>query len=309
MKRAVITGATGAIGTALIEKLTRKNVEVLVLLREGSVRNSKISKSPLVKTAYCSLNEIKNFNLSDNEEYDAFFHLAWDGTYGSDRNDMLLQSKNIEYTLDTVKLAERLGCKVFVGAGSQAEYGRVQDGVKLSADTPCNPENGYGIAKLAAGSMSRVLCSQLGIRHEWGRILSVYGPNDGERSLVMSTIIKCLNNEKCPLTKGEQQWDYLYSGDVADAFYLMAEKGVDGKTYTVGSGRTRTLKEFVRIIRDSTNKASILDFGAIPYCENQVMYLCADISELQKDTGFEPETDFEQGILNTVKWYKENYNG
>ena len=63
--------------------------------------------------------------------------------------------------------------------------------------------------------MSRILCSQLGIRHIWCRILSAYGPGDGAHTMVMSTIIKFLNGEDCDFTPGEQQWDFLYNGDIA----------------------------------------------------------------------------------------------
>ena len=80
-------------------------------------------------------------------------------------------------TIDAVRTAAAMGCRVFVGTGSQAEYGRV-DGV-LRADTPTNPENGYGMAKLCAGQMSRTEAAALGMDHVWARILSVYGPHDG----------------------------------------------------------------------------------------------------------------------------------
>ena len=68
---------------------------------------------------------------------DAFFHLAWAHTIGAGRNDMPAQIENIRYTIDAVRTAAAMGCRVFVGTGSQAEYGRV-DGV-LRADTPTNP--------------------------------------------------------------------------------------------------------------------------------------------------------------------------
>ena len=121
---------------------------------------------------------------------------------------MFLQNKNIEYTLDAVELAHHFGCSVFVGAGSQAEYGRVEG--KLSDTTPTDPETGYGVAKLCAGRMSRVMCASLGIKHIWARILSVYGPYDGDGSMVTSTLKKMLRGEEPELTAGEQMWDYTF---------------------------------------------------------------------------------------------------
>ena len=126
MKRAVVTGATGAIGTALIKELIKNNIEVLVFCREGSARNSQIPEAPLVTKKYCDLTELKNTQNDTGKEYDVFYHFAWAGTTGAARNDMHLQNKNVEYALDAVDTAKRFGCKTFIGAGSQAEYGRVE---------------------------------------------------------------------------------------------------------------------------------------------------------------------------------------
>ena len=249
MKKAIVTGATGAVGTALVNKLISENVETLVLVRKGG-RVNKIPQNPLVKIAYCSLDEMADFQNTDNEKYDVMFHLAWAGPYGKDRNDMFLQTDNIKNELEAVKLAKRFGCETFVGAGSQAENGRLKDGEKVSPTSPTNPDNGYGIAKLAAGKMSRILCSQLGMKHIWCRILSAYGPGDGAHTMVMSTIIKFLNGEDCDFTPGEQKWDFLYNGDIANAFYLAAEKGKNGAIYTLGSGKTKSLKDYITTIRD-----------------------------------------------------------
>lgn len=297
--RAIITGATGAVGMALIEELLARGAHVTVLCREGSKRSARIVESERLQKVDCSLDGLCRLELGSG--YDAFFHLAWDGTTGAQRNDMYLQNKNVEFTLDAVRLAHRSGCSVFVGAGSQAEYGR--HGGALTSTTPTFPENGYGIAKLCAGQMSRGLCAQLGIRHEWARILSVYGEYDGERSLVSSAISALARKEKPSFTAGEQMWDYIYSADAARALADIAEKGRDGSVYCIGSGEARPLREYIEAIRDAISPDTPLGFGEIPYAENQVMYLRADISELTADTGFVPRVSFDEGIRKTIAWY------
>ena len=152
--------------------------------------------------------------------------------------------------------------------------------------------------------MTRSYAHQLGMRHIWMRILSIYGPYDGEQSMVMSTIIRLLHGEVPEFTKGEQMWDYLYSGDAAKAFRLAGEQGVDGKTYVLGSGQAQPLKNYIETIRDVTAPGAELALGAVPYGERQVMYLCADIEELKQDTGYEPDVCFEEGIRRTLKWYQ-----
>ena len=299
MKRAIITGATGAIGTALINELIKNNVEVLVLCREGSARNNQIPKHNLVTIEHCSLNELKNLQNTTGKTYDVFYHFAWEGTTGAARNDMVLQNRNVGYAIEAVNTAKRFGCHTFIGAGSQAEYGRV-DGV-LKPDTPCFPENGYGMAKLCAGHMTRVEAEKLNLRHIWVRVLSVYGLNDGQQSMVMSTISKLKNGETPDFTLGEQKWDYLYNVDAARAFYLLGLKGIGGKIYVLGSGYARPLAEYISDIRDAVNPSAKINLGAIPYAQNQVMHLCADISELKNDIGWHPKYSFKDGIKELVK--------
>ena len=300
--KAVITGATGAVGMALISELTRNGNEVLVLCRPDSSRNSRIKAGGLVKVAECDLKDLKNYVPEKDESYDWFFHFGWAGTTGASRNDMFLQNKNVEYTLDAVKLAHRFGCSVFIGAGSQAEYGRVEG--KLSDATPTNPEMGYGIAKLCAGRMSRIMCAGLGIKHVWARILSVYGPYDNEVSMVISTLKKIIRGEEPEFTPGEQIWDYMYSEDAARALAAIAKDGKDGGVYCIGSGQPAMLKEYIVKMRDAANPECSLGIGKRPYAENQVMYLCADITKLTEDTGFVPSFSFDEGIAKTIDWVR-----
>lgn len=302
MKRVIITGPTGAIGIALIQKMIECEVEVVAVCHVGSKRIERIPKSNLVKTVECNLEEISKLSDILDKQYDVFYHFAWACTTGADRDNVDAQLDNLKYTIDAVEVASRLGCKKFIGAGSQAEYGRVEG--KLEAKTPTFPENGYGIAKLAAGQLSRLRCEQLGMEHVWTRILSVYGPYDGEKSMIMSFVRKMLQGEKPSCTKGEQIWDYLYSKDAANAFYLIGLKGIHGKTYCLGSGKGMPLREYIEIMRNEINPKQEIGFGDIPYSKKQVMYLCADIEDLKKDTGFECMYSFEEGIKETVYWCK-----
>lgn len=294
LKRAIISGATGAIGTALIKELIENNIEVLVFCHCESKRENNIPVHPLVSKKYCSLSELCEIKNDTGKQYDIFYHFAWAGTFGQSRNDMFLQNKNVQYALDAVSAAKKFGCHTFIGAGSQAEYGRFE-GV-LKPDTPAFPENGYGIAKLCAGQMTREYAHQIGLRHIWVRVLSIYGPNDGENSMVMSTINKLISGITPEFTKCEQIWDYLFSYDAAKAFRLLGERGVDGKIYVLGSGNPRPLIDFINEIKNTFAPDAEINIGRIPYAQKQVMHLCADISELKEDTGFMPSFTFLEGL-------------
>lgn len=294
MRRAIITGATGTIGMALIKELIRHNIEVLVLKHPGSGRNDRLPIHPLVAYKDCALEQLHDVENDTGKKYDVFFHLAWVGAFGTDRNDIYMQLRNVQYALDAVTAAKIFGCDRYIGAGSQAEYGNSKS--KLSAGTPAFPNNGYGYAKLCAGQMTRDYASQLGLEHIWVRILSVYGPYDGENTMIMLVLNQLRKGIVPKLTMGEQEWDYLYSADAAKALRLLAENGKNKKIYVLGSGKTRKISEYVDEIRDIVNPKSDIAFGTVPYHENQIMYLCADIRDLEEDTGFVPTVSFTEGI-------------
>lgn len=366
MKRAVITGPTGAIGMALMQALQARGVQVYAVLRPDSPRAARIlaQAGEGVVPVYCALDALDTLPAllakaqrqraeepekpaseqrgkqlakkasertvgyasgqtatcgqeqaqtpSDTQApehslcypIDAFFHFAWENTFGAAaRNDMDSQIRNVRHTIEAVRVAKVLGCGVFLGAGSQAEYGRVEG--KLSPETPAFPENGYGMAKLCAGQMSRVEAQSLGMRHVWARILSVYGPYDGAGTMVSSVLRTLLQGETPACTQGEQLWDFLYSTDAAQAFVAMAERGRDGAVYVLGSGQAQPLRAYLETMRDAVNPALTLGLGVVPYAPKQVMHLQADLAALTRDTGFAPRTAFADGIADTIVWMRE----
>lgn len=264
IRSAVITGPTGAVGTALCKLLAQEQITVWAVVRPESKRSGHLKEIDGVHIISCDASQLSQLS---GIEADAFFHLAWAKTTGQGRNDMPAQIRNIQYTIDAVYAASRLGCRVFIGAGSQAEYGRVEHA--LTPDTPCFPENGYGMAKLCAGQMSRTECEKLGIEHIWPRILSVYGPHDGMGSMV-SSVIRTLLKGECPaLTAGEQIWDFLYADDAARALYLLALYGKSGAVYPLGSGQARSLKDYITMLRDAIDPSLLLGFGEFPMAINR----------------------------------------
>ena len=301
MKSAIVNGSLGTIGLALVNQLLKRDVRVYAIAYPGDPRIERIS--PNAVTIPCDMREIGKLKEMIDEPVDAFFHLAWAGTIGPDRDDMLLQTQNIRCAIEAAQTAKELGCEVFVGVGSQAEHGRIEG--KVTAKAPCFPVNGYGIAKLCAGQMTRMVCRQLGIRHVWARFLSVYSVNDGPLTVISILLDKLFKGEKPALTAGEQLWDYLYAEDAGDALCRMAEAGRDGAVYPVGSGKARPLREYFEMLRDAVDPKLPLGLGELPYPPNQVMHLEADISQLSADTGFRPSTSFEAGIREVVEQYRK----
>ena len=113
MKRVVMTGPTGAIGMALIEYLSNRDVQVIAVVRGNSKRKNQIKESEKVLKVECALAEmvelpqriqtvIERRSWDRDIPIDVFYHFAWDGTFGDSRNDMYMQNRNVTYALDAV---------------------------------------------------------------------------------------------------------------------------------------------------------------------------------------------------------------
>lgn len=293
---AIVTGATGVIGIALVKKLLTEQISVTAVCRPGSENIRNLPESNSLEICMCDLHRLQELpNLIDTP-VDWFFHLGWLGTDSRDnRFAAALQVENIRVALDAVMAAKVLDSKVFVGVGSQAEYGRVADGI-LRPETPEHPVSAYGMAKLCAGQMTRLQCREAGVRHVWARPLSVYGPGDGKQTLISSAIAALRKGGRFSMTAGEQLWDYLYAADAAEALYCMAKDGVDGAIYPFGCGHAMPLKDYVQIIREEVNPSAELGLGDVPYLKDQVMHMEADNTALTRDTGWKPRTSFRDGI-------------
>ena len=298
--RIAITGATGTIGKEIVDRALKEGHEVIAIVRPNSKHISVLEAYPQVTIIYSDITGYKEVETP--ETCDIFIHLAWKETLGAGRDDAAVQIDNIRYTLDAAKLAKRWGARVFVGAGSQAEFG-VSNQI-LTSSTPTNPESGYGVAKYAAAKLCKLYCEQNDMRFNWGRITSTYGERDSDNTLMKYVIRTLLSGESPELTKCEQIWDYTYCRDTANALLLIGLHGKPGKTYVIGSGDHRSLRQFIECVRDKINPELKLKFGARPYYPHQPMLLFPDITELTEDTGYRPEYDFDEGISNVIEYVK-----
>lgn len=295
-----ITGATSMLGVATIKNCISNNISVLAFVRKGSSKVERLPSSPLIKIVECDLAQMKDFNCTG-VSADVFIHFGWAFTDKVGRNDVSKQLENVQYTIDAVHLAKKLGCRKFIGAGSQAEYGTPN--VILKEETPVNPVVPYGVAKYSAAKLTHMECEKLGMEHIWVRILSVFGTNDLEQTLIKQLILNAKENKTMGLSGCEQTWDYLFEDDAGRAFVEIAQKGKNGRIYNLGSGQKRQLKDYVETVIKLVNPGYKPEYGKFKYSILQPMFLVADISNLVNDTGWLPKVSFEDGIkriLNSI---------
>lgn len=305
MKRVVITGATSMLGIALIKECIKNDIKVLAIVRRQSANLSRLPKSALIEVCECGLEELESVAARD-KEYDVFYHFAWDYTSKATRDNPSLQERNIKYTMDAVDAAKRLGCSKFIGAGSQAEYGKVD--ALITADTPTAPVISYGIAKYAAGKLSEKLCTEYGMIHIWGRVFSVYGRYDNAGTMLSYAIEQFMKKEPARFSTATQPWDYLHEDDAGKIFYLLGEKIQENRVYRVASGKTRILKEYILELKRLFGQDAVCCFASETESLGN-LGLQVDIGDLVEDIGYEPMISFEEGVLDMIKYRKQTFIG
>lgn len=301
--RCVVTGASGFLGSWLVRQLLHGGHSVTVFLRGEPQAHRVNDWLGCVRVVHGSFEDCTAFGKKlAGERIDVFFHLAWSGVTADCRDEVSQISSNVVGCVRLWEIARDLGCKHWIGLGSQAEYGPHED--VLKEDLPLRPATAYGVAKVASAMLTAKMSEIAGIRHTWVRLLAVYGPGDDPKHLIPSTIQMLLAGKKPALTKGEQRWDYLYVEDAAKALARIAATGATG-SLNLASGQTVVIRKLIECLSAMVGADLPLGFGDVAYAPGQTMHLEADISRLQRATGWEPEIPLEEGLRRTIQWHKE----
>jgi nucleoside-diphosphate-sugar epimerase len=237
------------------------------------------------------------FEKSERYQGCSWIDFSWQGVEGESRNSAQ-QHENILREKGLARLAKASRAEVYIGVGSQAEYGPVEGAIpEIQA---VNPTTQYGRAKNETRLALKEEFFGSNTRFIWARVFSTYGPGDSEKWLIPSLAKSLMRGSQLSLTKCEQLWDYLYVTDAARAFVCLAEGHDLEGIFNVGSGITTPLKDIVNEVARLVNPSFSLRFGEEPYRKDQVMHLQADISRITRLTGWLPQTQIREGIRKTV---------
>ena len=308
MKKAIVTGATGFIGKFLVRELVKQNVEVIAVVRRGTKNLNTINALP-VKIVECNIVDYHMLpDMIADRDIDVVCHIAWQGVSDLEARSEAIQMQNLQSTLDLIDAMHimKIGC--FFGCGSMHE---AESLVEMNEDKVIsNLGYMYKATKTAAHWIGKAKCGTYGIRFFWP-LINTYGEEERSARLVNTIIRKVLHGEIPDLSAGNQYYDFVHVSDVARALILIAEKGVDGTNYTIGSGDAKPLKEFLKIVGQVANdlhggEPVELGFGKITSNVISLPITTFDVTKLYKDTGFKPLIPFREGIERTARWIKED---
>lgn len=257
-----ITGASSFIGVELSRYLSDNGHEIIAMSRRANEYLEEIAKDGHLQVFRADMQTLPE--LAKDINADVFVHLAWAGTTHEERNNPAVHEENVRLSLECVKLAKRMGCKLYVDAGSQAEYGIVP-GIITEA-TPCSPFSAYGKGKFKMYQESSALTKELGLKYIHLRILSVYGENDHDETLIKDTLKKLKEGSVVEMRSGGQKWNYVYVKDAARQIAVLSinaisDEAFSQEVYNIASNDTRKLQDFIIVMKGITSSSSELIFG------------------------------------------------
>ena len=302
MKKVIVTGANGFIGSALCKELLENGIEVIAVVRNEASKIECLTKNNNFRILYCDLmNYDRLLEHVTERDIDVFYHFAWSGSSGDKRGDYEIQIANIQSACNAMEVGSKLNCKRFVFDSSIMNF-EVEALMKTELVPPISTL--YSSAKLASDYMLKALSGFYGIEYISALISNVYGPGENSSRLISSSLKKMLKGHTCEFTHGNQMYDFIYIQDAVRCLKLIGEKGKSNKMYYVGSTNPRPLKEFLLEMKDEVDANLEIGLGKIPYSGISLTYNEFDIHEVENDIGFKSTISFKEGIKLTIDWMR-----
>ena len=294
----IVTGASGFLGLATCRRLLAEGHTVYGVLQTQSQNAHKLPVHERFFPVRYDLGTDDAPLKAAVPHADTFIHFAWAATKGDNRNDHDAHFANVDHSLALMKTAAALGCKRFIFAGSQAEYGIHFE--KITEETPCTPVSEYGKAKLAFGLQGAALAPSLGLDFIHLRIFSTYGVGDHPHTLMSSCIRTFLADETMEMGDCMHTWNFLNIDDEAALIAKMATfngtLSAEGPIFNVASDDTRRLKEFVLEAYDLCGKRGECAFGEPQPKPEGIVQLNPSIDKAKRLLGWAPRVTFADGV-------------
>lgn len=301
MKRVIITGADGFVGSNTVQCFLDNGIEVLAM--DIVQTPNRLKPQPGLTYKCVDISDVDQLEKAISEfEYDTFIHFAWAGSAGPRRADYNLQLQNALNTVECMKVAKQQGCSRFVCAGSIMER-EVEAAVHTQGSRP-GMGYIYGMGKHIAHCLCKSVAADIGIDLLWPMITNAYGVGELSPRFVNTTLRKIISKEPLQFTAGTQNYDFVYVTDVARAFYAVARDGMPFKEYIIGSGNARPLKEFIIEMQQALAPDVEPQFGDVPFTGTNLPLAAFDTSDIEKDCGFKPSVGFAEGTRMTMEWLK-----
>lgn len=305
MKRVLVTGGAGFIGSHLVDELVKRKYRIAILddFSGGNLRNCN-EKAKIFKV------DIRNFRKTDDAislfKPDTVFHLAANAAENKAQfSPVDITSRNFDGSIKVLTASIRNGVKRFIFTSSIAVYGSLQTPFKER--DKAEPEDLYGVSKLAFEESLKILSNVHGFEYVIARPHNVYGPRqnmqDPYRNVVTIFMNSILQNKQFYIYgKGNQRRCFSYIDDVVEALVKCGAGKVNGKIFNIGSDTDYSVKELSDLVLKITK--SNLKPLYLPERPQEVKVAISDHRLSKKYLGYKDKTSLEKGLTRTWEWVR-----
>ncbi|WAA13976.1 dTDP-glucose 4,6-dehydratase [Fervidibacillus halotolerans] len=314
-EKILVTGGAGFIGGNFIHNFIRTNPDYHIFNLDLLTYAGELQKHRHLENDrnYTFIQmDITNFDaiteLFQREKFDYVIHFAAETHV--DRaiiNSETFIKTNVLGTQNLLEASKEIGVKKFVHISTDEVYGDLayDSTEKFSEISPVQPNNTYSASKASADLIVQAYYKTYGLPMNIVRFSNNYGPYQFPEKLIPLTIIRLLNDEKVPIYgDGKNIRDWLYVKDASRAVVIVLHKGIPGEIYNVSANNEKRNIDVVRTILQELGKTE----SSIEYVKDRPGHdrkYVMDSSKI-KSLGWRPNTSFEQGIKQTIAWYREN---
>ncbi len=307
MKKAIVSGATGFIGSSFVQYLVNADIKVLALGRKKIDDVSDERRRKLEQAQYLKLNmneisllgeELSKIDWETGDDC-VFFNLAWGGENTLSDLNIAAQLRNVAWSVSALEIAKKVGCSRFIQIGTMEEaFTQKYLELDYHKNNQYNRHVVYSVAKMQAKKALRIKALQLGIDYIYVLHSHVMGPDDDKDSFLQVTLQKLICGDELVFSTGEQYFDVISVADCSLGYYLIGKNGRFGQEYWVGSGDPKRLREYVERMYNLFPSKAKMQFGKFPYNDIVLDKDVFSISNLTRDTGYKPTMTYEQTVKN-----------
>jgi dTDP-glucose 4,6-dehydratase len=327
MKKILITGGAGFIGSHLVRLFANKYPDTLIvnldkLTYAGNLANlTDVDKLPNYEFVKGDIvNEDFIMSTFDAYRFDGVIHLAAESHVDrSITNPKEFIMTNIVGTVNLLNAAkfywkDNFEGKLFYHVSTDEVYGSLGDEGKFLETTPYDPRSPYSASKASSDHLVRAYHHTYGLPVVISNCSNNYGPNQFPEKLIPLILNNIRNNKPLPVYgQGTNVRDWLYVVDHAKAIDLIYHNGTNGETYNIGGNNERQnidiVKTLCRIMDRSLGRAEGESEKLITYVTDRAghdLRYAIDATKLHESLGWQPEVQFNEGFEKTVAWYLEN---